>query len=134
MNAVATTFVELSPAQRRQYREDGFLVVHGLFSPAEIALVSMEAERLLCRDDLKDMNNIRCRWQNHHASGECLFETFDPVADISPLLNQLARDTRLVGLLSTLYGEPAHLFKDKLVFKPPGAKGYDLHQDYIGWS
>src|SRR5262249_48315172 len=21
----------------------------------------------------------------------------------------------------------------KLIFKPPGAKGYDLHQDFIGW-
>jgi ectoine hydroxylase-related dioxygenase (phytanoyl-CoA dioxygenase family) len=26
-------------------------------------------------------------------------------------------------------GERAHLFKDKLIYKPPGAKGYDLHQD-----
>ncbi len=26
-----------------------------------------------------------------------------------------------------------HLFKDKIILKPPGAKGYDLHQDYIAW-
>ncbi|MBX9582689.1 MAG: phytanoyl-CoA dioxygenase family protein [Gemmataceae bacterium] len=39
---------------------------------------------------------------------------------------------RLVGLVSARYGEPAHLFKDKLIFKPPGAKGYDLHQADIG--
>ncbi len=25
------------------------------------------------------------------------------------------------------------MFKDKLIFKPPGAKGYDLHQDFIAW-
>jgi ectoine hydroxylase-related dioxygenase (phytanoyl-CoA dioxygenase family) len=25
------------------------------------------------------------------------------------------------------------LGKDKLIFKPPGAKGYDLHQDFIAW-
>src|SRR5262249_8002944 len=35
--------------------------------------------------------------------------------------------------LGELYGEPAHLFKDKLIYKPPGAKGHDLHQDYISW-
>src|SRR5262249_32490 len=27
----------------------------------------------------------------------------------------------------------AFLFKDKLIFKPPRAKGYDLHQDFIAW-
>jgi 2-aminoethylphosphonate dioxygenase len=134
MSTVAAAALDLTPAQARQYQQDGFLVVRGLFSPPEMALASMEAERLLGRDDLKDTNNIRCRWQNHVGTGECLFETFDPVADISPLLGQLARDPRLVGVLSALYVEPAHLFKDKLIFKPPGAKGYDLHQDYIGWS
>jgi hypothetical protein len=123
----------LSLADREAFREQGFLIVRGVFAPAEMAMVSMEAERLLGRDDLKHTNNIRCRWQNHIETGECLFETFDPVTDISPLCDQLARDPRLVGLLSALYGEPAHLFKDKLIFKPPGAKGYDLHQDYIGW-
>src|SRR5262249_44822675 len=32
-----------------------------------------------------------------------------------------------------LYGEPACLFKDKLIYKPPGCPGYDLHQDWIAW-
>lgn len=116
------------------YRERGYAVVRGLFSPLEMAAVSMEAERLLHLAELKHTNNIRCRWQNHVETGECLFETFDPVIDLAPVCGQLARDPRLIDLISEIYGEPAHLFKDKLIFKPPGAKGYDLHQDYIGWS
>ncbi len=36
-------------------------------------------------------------------------------------------------IVSALYGEPACLFKDKLIYKPPGAVGYALHQDYISW-
>ena len=39
----------------------------------------------------------------------------------------------LLALLHDLYGEPARLFKDKLIFKPPGVKGYGLHQDWIAW-
>jgi hypothetical protein len=123
----------LTPHHRRTYEQDGYVVVRGLFSPLEMAVVALEAERLLGLDHLKDTKNIRCRWQNHVGTGECLFETFDPVADISSVCNNLARDPRLVGVISELYGEPALLFKDKLIFKPPGAKGYDLHQDYIGW-
>lgn len=129
----AATASPVSAADREAFDRDGFLVVRGLFAPFEMMAVAVEAERLLGRDELKHTSNIRCRWQDHVDTGACLFETFDPVADISPVCESLARDPRLVGLLSGLYGEPAHLFKDKLIFKPPGAKGYDLHQDFIGW-
>jgi 2-aminoethylphosphonate dioxygenase len=133
MQAVGTAPGALSTLQRHQYQEQGFLVLRGLFDPAEMAVASIEADRLLGNRELQDTKNIRCRWQNHVATGECLFETFDPVTDISPICNQIARDPRLLNVLATLYGEAAHLFKDKLIFKPPGAKGYDLHQDFIGW-
>ena len=59
----------LSLTDQEAFREQGFLVVRGLFAPAEMAMVSMEAERLLGRDDLKHTNNIRCRWQNHVETG-----------------------------------------------------------------
>jgi len=37
-------------------------------------------------------------------------------------------------MVGQLYGEQAFLFKDKLIFKPPGAKGYAMHQDFIAWE
>jgi hypothetical protein len=123
----------LSPAQLRDYERDGFLIVRGLFSPAEIAAVAAEADALLRLTDLMHSDNIRCRWQPHVETDACLFETFDPVIDLAPACAALARDERLLGLAAALYGEPAHLFKDKLIWKPPGARGCDLHQDYIGW-
>lgn len=116
------------------YHNRGYLVVRGLFHPAEMAVVAMESERLLRRTDLMLTDNIRCRWQPHCDTGECLFETFDPVIDLSPVLSRLAGDPRLVGVLAQIYGEPARLFKDKLIFKPSGATGHTLHQDYIGWK
>jgi 2-aminoethylphosphonate dioxygenase len=115
------------------YGEQGFVVLRGLFAGADLAPVLAEAETLLGRHDLIATENLRCRWQPHVASGECLFETFDPVIDIGPASGRLACDPRLMDVLASLYGEPACLFKDKLIFKPPGAKGYDLHQDWIAW-
>mgnify|MGYP003332445714 CR=1 FL=1 len=35
--------------------------------------------------------------------------------------------------LGQLLGEEVCLFKDKLIYKPAGATGYPLHQDYIAW-
>lgn len=131
---MTTVLHSLDAAQVRQYRSDGFLTVRGVFSPDEIAALETEAARLMQRTELMDTNNIRCRWQDDAVTGECRFDCFDPVIDLSPLCGSIARDPRIVSALSALYGEPACLFKDKLIFKPPNALGYKLHQDYIAWK
>lgn len=121
-------------ALRAGYRRDGFAVVRGLFSAAEMRDASAEADRLLAEHAaLKDAKNIRCRWQDNVFTGECTFETFDPVIDLGPVCDRLAHHPNLLGVLAAVYGEPACLFKDKLIYKPPGVKGYGLHQDWIAW-
>lgn len=124
----------LSTEQLARYSEDGFVVLPEVFCAAEIAELEAESRRLVERKELIDSNNIRCRWQNHIETGQCLFECFDPVADISAVCHRVAHDPRILEPLAAIYGEPASLFKDKLIFKPPGARGYTLHQDYIGWK
>ena len=56
----------------------------------------------------------------------------------SSTFRRLAGDSPVTGEFSTcacrLYGESAHLFKDKLIFKPAGVEGYRLHQDWISWT
>jgi ectoine hydroxylase-related dioxygenase (phytanoyl-CoA dioxygenase family) len=124
---------KLNDTHVEQYRADGFLIVREMFSPEEIAALTADADRVFQRADLKDSDNIRCRWQNDVNTGECRFDCFDPIIDLSPVCERVARDARLIDLVSDVYGEPAHLFKDKLIFKPPSALGYALHQDYIAW-
>src|SRR5262245_27071100 len=121
-----TTITDRKLAQSHvsNYRRDGFSIVRNIFRPEEVAELGTEADRLLRRTDLIDSDNIRCRWQNCVTTGECRFDCFDPVIDISPLCARVARDPRMIEIVSTLYDERAHLFKDKLIFKPPGAQGY----------
>jgi hypothetical protein len=119
--------------QLAEYRDQGYLVLRGLFQPEEVGELEAEADRLLRRTELIDPNNLRVRWQPHVVTGEQLFEVFDPVIDIAPVCARLAGDARLRGALTSVYGEEPCLFKDKLIYKPPGARGYGLHQDYIGW-
>lgn len=119
---------------RAEYERTGFVVVRGLFPPGVMARAAAEAESLPERfKHLVSVRNLRCRWQNNVFTGDCTFETFDPVIDLSPACRELALAPVLMNLLAELYGEPAHLFKDKLIFKPPGVKGYGLHQDWIAW-
>ncbi len=123
----------LTPGQLAAYRDDGYLILRGLLTPAEVAELAAEADRLLARTDLIAPNNLRVRWQPHTGTGQPLFEVFDPVIDIAPACARVAGDARLRGALASIYGDEPCLFKDKLIFKPPGARGYGLHQDYIGW-
>ncbi len=124
----------LSNRQIEAYRRDGFLILRSVFAAAEAAELAAEADILpKTQVGLIDKHNLRCRFQPHHETGECLFETFDPVIDLAPVCRRIARDPRILDALADLYGEPACLFKDKLIFKPPGAKGYVLHQDFIAW-
>lgn len=128
------TPLRLTPRQIEDYRRDGFLVLRAVFRPSEADELAAEAGRLLGEHrGLIDKLNLRCRFQPHHETGKCLFETFDPVIDLAPVCRRIARDARILDALADLYGEPACLFKDKLIFKPPGAKGYVLHQDFIAW-
>lgn len=124
----------LSNRQVEAYRRDGFLILRSVFNATEAAELAAEADVLLkTQVGLIDKHNLRCRFQPHHETGECLFETFDPVIDLAPACRRIAHDTRILDSLADLYREPACLFKDKLIFKPPGANGYVLHQDYIAW-
>lgn len=118
---------------RTAFEQDGYVVCRGVFALEEIVSLAEAANRLLTRRDLIHQSNLRCRWQNHHVTGECRFDCFDPVIDLDAVVERIARDARLTSLVSELYGEPAYLFKDKLIYKPPGATGYALHQDYIAW-
>ncbi|MGH7137263.1 MAG: phytanoyl-CoA dioxygenase family protein, partial [Pirellulales bacterium] len=116
------------------YQETGYLVLRGLFSGEEMAALAGECDSLLQRTDLIHSDNLRCRFQPHENGSPCLFETFDPVVDIAPQCAAVAADRRVHEVLEQIYEDDACLFKDKLIFKPPGARGYGLHQDYIAWK
>lgn len=126
----------LSEQQLADYRRDGFLVVRGLFSRPEMRELQEEAERLLIdHAGLISPRNLRCRYMPHCETGESLFEVFDPVNDLSPVCERFSHEPRILDILAVLYGEPACLFKEKLIFKPAGVNGYRLHQDIpLGWA
>jgi len=124
----------LSDEQIGSWNDTGFLVLRGFFAADEIAEVADEADELLVRyRDLIHQDNQRCRFQTNVVTGEEQFECFDPVIDLSLACHKMALDPRLLAAVGALYGEEACLFKDKIVYKPPGLKGYELHQDYPPW-
>jgi hypothetical protein len=121
----------LTEDQLASWQETGFLVFPGLFPAAEAAAWRDECARLLALP-LVDLDNRRTRFRRL-AAGPPLCERFDPVVDVSPVFRSLADDPRLTGPVHALFREAPLLFKDKLIFKPPGMSGYQVHQDGSWW-
>ena len=124
----------LSDEQVKFYRKEGYLVVRSLFSSAEVAALGDDVKRLSQEQlEIIHVNNLRIRFKSHNESNEPIFEVFDPISDLSSVAQAITADHRIIDRLHSIYGERACLFKDKLIFKPPGAGGASLHQDWIGW-
>ncbi len=120
----------LSTCEMDDYRHAGFVIRRGAFAAGKMAELAAECNRLLTEHaDLIDPCNLRCRFMAHVETGESLFEVFDPVNDIAPICRRFSSDPQLLALVESLVGGPVCLFKEKLIFKPPGALGYNLHQD-----
>ncbi|MGW7237961.1 phytanoyl-CoA dioxygenase family protein [Streptomyces sp. NPDC054804] len=109
----------------RQFEEDGFTVVRGLFGNDEIDRLCAEFAAL-------------------HAAGRPVPGHFRPGPTADPLhryprvmqpheISALARrfllDARLRVILEGLFGEEVLAAQSMFYFKPPGARGQALHQD-----
>lgn len=124
--------------QLQAYHNNGFVVLRDVFALHEMTSIQQECDRLLIEHaNLISPHNLRCRFMPHHETGEPQFEVFDPVNDLSELLRHVCFDPRIISAVESIYQDSAELFKEKLIFKMPGARGYDLHQDipqsWPGW-
>lgn len=124
----------LTSEQLAHYHEYGFLVLRNVFSAEQVRELGDEVD-LIAREnsELVDAKNMRVRFKPHVETGHPVFEVFDPIADLSTKAERIAHNEQIFDVLHDIYGEPACLFKEKLIYKPPGAIGATLHQDWIGW-
>lgn len=129
--------MQLSNAQRAQFERDGFLAMRGLFSAGEIDEIR-ETFMQTAKDGpvagLSDTPKAR--------DGAPPLSS-DPLAfyprmmhphkhldkPVGPLATRYMRDARLRPILAELFGEEPFACQSMFYFKPPGARGQDLHQD-----
>lgn len=115
-----------------KYKNDGFVVRRSVFSEAEITQFQQEADRLHSDPSFVDEKNLRASTRQVVGKSRVV-DRLDPIVDISPVFKSLSDDERIHECLRAIFGEPALLMKDKLIWKTPGAHGYRCHQDYTGW-
>ncbi|HEX8771575.1 MAG TPA: phytanoyl-CoA dioxygenase family protein [Acidimicrobiales bacterium] len=123
------TDLTLAPTQLDGYRRRGFVAVPGVFTGDEVSRYVEECDRLQ-HCGIVHPDNLR----THVPNSERPPDRLDPVIDLSPLFDSLTSCARLMGPLAQLLGDQPSLFKDKVIFKPPGMRGYKTHQDYAYWQ
>lgn len=118
----------LSPAQCRQWRDQGFLVLPDLLSAGEVATLQSEAARL--RDDRK---LLRLDSAIREQDSDELRSLFQPQKH-SELFAALLHDHRLLDIAGFLLYSPLYVHQARINYKPAfrGA-GFDWHSDFETW-
>ena len=127
----------LSDAQRAQFERDGFLAVRGLFSADEIAEIRETFMETAKDGPVPGLSDVpKARQGSPAASSDPLafyprmmHPHKHPDKPVGPLAMRYMRDERLRPILAELFAEEPYAVQSMFYFKPPGARGQDLHQD-----
>lgn len=130
----------LTEVQLKEYQDKGFVILKEVFSKAEMDFLSVEADDLqnrgveLCKklgyDPEHNLRVSLCDYLDKRTAWK-----IDPFSSWSPIFSSFLKDRRICDKLATIYdGHEPLLFKDKLIYKPPGSDGNALHQDYNWWQ
>ncbi|MCD9021590.1 phytanoyl-CoA dioxygenase family protein [Cohnella silvisoli] len=114
----------MKEAWARQYEQDGYVVIQGLFGEDEMKACKEEIRRIVERKDGAGK-----------ADGYAMHGVFVGLAKESELFRRMAVDTRLAEVLKAIIGEQALFLSDKVVAKD-AKKDFasPWHQDWMYWE
>jgi len=115
------------------YNRKGYISVPDVFTSADIERLRLECTRIFNIPKLIHKNNLRTGLRKH-INGSSIIDRLDPVRDLSLLFTSLTEDKRLLDLVRQVLKDEPRLLKDKVITKPPGTYGYNMHQDYPYWE
>ncbi|MDH3512966.1 MAG: phytanoyl-CoA dioxygenase family protein, partial [Gammaproteobacteria bacterium] len=124
----------LTPEQIAGFQADGFVIVPGLFSAAEMEQVAAWADEVHGWPETPGRHMMYFEESRVHPA-ERILNRIENVLPYHDGFRALAVGPKMQGACGQLFDEPAVLFKDKINFKLPGGGGFEAHQDVqAGWA
>jgi hypothetical protein len=138
----------LTDEERQGLARDGYVLRRGVFQASEVAEMTAACEQLVSRlvagrqgerqvfgsyvFDLDEDADTMIKWEGDSD----VVHGIEPLAHLSPELEQWAGDERFVAPMIDLVDDPApELFTEKLNLKRPLHGGHNpLHQDFPYWE
>ena len=129
--------MSLTTEQKQQFERDGFLAIRGLFSSAEIEEIRGTFMDMAKDGPVPGLSDVPKARQGAPASANDPLLRYPRMMHphkhsdkpVGPLAMRYMRDPRLKPILAELFGESPYAVQSMFYFKPPGARGQDLHQD-----
>jgi phytanoyl-CoA hydroxylase len=128
------TYAYLTKEQASHFERDGFLAVRGLISREEIAEIRtafMDAAADGPVPGLSDMPRTSSGTGHDPLSRypRMMHPHKHQDKEVGRIARRFMLDPRLKPILADLFGEEPFACQSMFYFKPPGARGQDLHQD-----
>lgn len=130
--AVGPTEAQIA-ALAEEFAANGYAVVRGLFTPDEIAEIRETFMAQAANGPVEGLSD------GHHKNlgpedplswyPRMMHPHNHPELPVGPLSTRYMLDQRLYGLLRAFMGEEPVAAQSMFYFKPPGARGQELHQD-----
>lgn len=129
--------MDLTDEQRSLYARDGYLVVRGLFRPDEIAEIRETFMQAAAKGPVPGLSDIPKARDGAPANAVDPLQFYPRMMQphrhmdkpVGPLARRYMLEPRLEPILAELFGEAPYAAQSMFYFKPPGARGQDLHQD-----
>ncbi|SVB22280.1 uncharacterized protein METZ01_LOCUS175134, partial [marine metagenome] len=115
-----------TPAQHRQYQEEGFLILRNVFSDDELDELDQAADRHPPLDDGKDKGDVGT-WPNPGRY------TLAKSSWSDPAFVYFAEHATVVSGAKELLDDDVHLTAYVLYDRTPGGGGLPAHHDYKRW-
>ena len=115
-----------TPAQHRQYQEEGFLILRNVFSDDELDELDQAADRHPPLDDGKDKGDVGT-WPNPGRY------TLAKSSWSDPAFVYFAEHATVVSGAKELLDDDVHLTAYVLYDRTPGGEGLPAHHDYKRW-
>ena len=134
----------LLPEQAAFWEANGYLVIEDFLSAAQLADLNAEIDRLVIEQAglAADQGGFNLEKAGDNPFGRDaeikaagVFRKIQSLAQVSPPLDALGRDERLLDIAEDLLGPDLYFHSNKLMFKPAhhgSAKPW--HQDYAYWQ
>jgi len=118
-------------SEKLHYWRNGHVVVRGMFSPAEMAVVRQRIHAVAAmRARVDHLRALQA--QGEHPSFETIFVWNDVLGD--DVFAKLGRSDKLLDRLSFYYDDDVYGYHNKIVLKLPGVVGFRPHQDHAYWQ
>jgi ectoine hydroxylase-related dioxygenase (phytanoyl-CoA dioxygenase family) len=116
-------FVPLTAEQKRQFEEEGYLIVRNALDEATIAALIEAGDRLVASE----------RTENRQRTPDGVYDGFRNVISMDEAFLTILQNPRTVPLIVQLLGPNLHLITSHLIYKNPQPAGTPTTKRLPGW-